>query len=254
MENLKEKLNQNLNTKQYQHILIYGTTVQTKVTEIVNQQYEESKQEKSEQLKQSIEKLILKMNELKFEESKHQRFLEKIPLIGSYFDSVEKMINKYEKNEIEINQLIYQIEQIGYQLIRSEIVNQKTKEEMEKLEKELNLYLEVAQSKINEWKDKQLDVHLIQAIEKRIYQLRNTKHSLLQMKLQTEQSNQHIEQLSSCINEVIYNTIPFWKQTLIQFMRTVQKFKNQEEIIVQTKNYHQINQETIQKLHHFIHQ
>ncbi len=229
IENIKD----NINILDTNSVIQFGNTAQNNISQFSNSVLEQVKTKDSGQVGELLQTLVGRLEE--FDDNKGS-FLNKIPGVNKLFNSAQKMITKYNKISTEM-------EKITAELEKNKIILQKDIALFDELAnknleyfKNLNIYIKAGEEKTQELQQNVLPKikqeaatssnqmalqavndleNTINRFEKKVHDLKISRTIAMQTAPQIRLIQNNNKLLIDRVQNVIYNTIPLWKNQMI---------------------------------------
>lgn len=127
--------------------------------------------------------------------------------------SVHHLLKHFELAYPKVEKHLKELERNHYKMMREIIVYKKEEIELLVIEKELTLLVSVVENSLIETSGDTRD-----ALTKRLYGLTLSLHLLKQTNAQMSLMRFNMEQASGMIQQTISNTVPLWKQQVLQIL------------------------------------
>jgi len=215
-------------------VIQFGNTAQNNISQFSNSVLEQVRTKDGGYVGELLQNLVGKLEE--FDDSNKSGFLKKIPGVNKLFNSAQKMITKY-------NKLSTEMEKITAELEKNKIVLQKDIALFDELAnknleyfKNLNIYIKAGEEKTQELQQTVLPKikqeatvstnemalqavndleNTINRFEKKVHDLKISRTIAMQTAPQIRLIQNNNKLLIDRVQNVIYNTIPLWKNQMI---------------------------------------
>ncbi|MBB5336524.1 toxic anion resistance protein [Pectinatus brassicae] len=215
-------------------VIQFGNTAQNNISQFSNSVLEQVRTKDGGYVGELLQNLVGRLEE--FDEDNKSGFLKKIPGVSKLFNSAQKMITKY-------NKLSTEMEKITAELEKNKIVLQKDIALFDELSnknleyfKNLNIYIKAGEEKTQELQQIVLPKikqeaasstnemalqavndleNTINRFEKKVHDLKISRTIAMQTAPQIRLIQNNNKLLIDRVQNVIYNTIPLWKNQMI---------------------------------------
>lgn len=217
-------------------VITYGSSSQQDVAAFADKILKEVKMKDSGTVGQTIETLVLKVKEIDVKTlSKKEGFFSKIPLIGNLFDQIEKFKRQFNTVSLEIENIVNQLNTAKITILSDITYLENLYDKNSDFYNELTVYIEAGEQKLKEAQETVLPalqqkaqntnhalavqelntmIQYLNRFEKKIHDLKLTRHVTLQTAPQIRLIQETNEVLADKIQSSIVNTVPMWKQQM----------------------------------------
>lgn len=224
-----------IDPKDTTQILQYGSSAQNNISKFSDSVLDDVKTRSTGEVGDLLASLVSEIKEFDTEvPSKESKGI--LGIFNSAKKQLEKLINKYNKVENNINKIEKQLEDHRLQMLKDIAVFDTMYEKNLQYFKELSLYIIAGERKIKELKEvtlpemrrlaeesqEQTDIqavndmeNIINRFEKKIYDLKTTRIISIQMAPQIRLIQNNDSELVEKIQSSLINTIPLWKNQIV---------------------------------------
>lgn len=224
-----------VNVEDTTQILQYGATAQTKISKFSDSVLENVKTKNAGEVGNLLSDLVVEIKDFDTDVGG-----EKTKGIFGFFKntkkSVEKLLSKYQKIEVNVEKIEKELEAHRIQLLKDITIFDTMYEKNLEYFKEISLYIIAGEKKLEELKNvtlpelkkfaetsnDQIDIqkvndmsNMINRFEKKIYDLKTTRIISIQMAPQIRLIQNNDSELVEKIQSSLINTIPLWKNQII---------------------------------------
>ena len=224
-----------VNVEDTTQILQYGATAQTKISKFSDSVLENVKTKNAGKVGNLLSDLVVEIKDFDTDVGG-----EKTKGIFGFFknakNSVEKLLSKYQKIEVNVEKIEKELEAHKIQLLKDITIFDTMYEKNLEYFKEISLYIIAGEKKLEELKNvtlpelkkiaessnDQIDIqkvndmsNMINRFEKKIYDLKTTRIISIQMAPQIRLIQNNDSELVEKIQSSLINTIPLWKNQIV---------------------------------------
>lgn len=224
-----------VNVEDTTQILQYGATAQTKISKFSDSVLENVKTKNAGEVGNLLSDLVVEIKDFDTDVGG-----EKTKGIFGFFknakNSVEKLLSKYQKIEVNVEKIEKELEAHKIQLLKDITIFDTMYEKNLEYFKEISLYIIAGEKKLEELKNvtlpelkkiaessnDQIDIqkvndmsNMINRFEKKIYDLKTTRIISIQMAPQIRLIQNNDSELVEKIQSSLINTIPLWKNQIV---------------------------------------
>lgn len=224
-----------VNVEDTTQILQYGATAQTKISKFSDSVLENVKTKNAGEVGDLLSDLVVEIKDFDTDVGG-----EKTKGIFGFFknakNSVEKLLSKYQKIEVNVEKIEKELEAHKIQLLKDITIFDTMYEKNLEYFKEISLYIIAGEKKLEELKNvtlpelkkiaessnDQIDIqkvndmsNMINRFEKKIYDLKTTRIISIQMAPQIRLIQNNDSELVEKIQSSLINTIPLWKNQIV---------------------------------------
>ena len=224
-----------VNVEDTTQILQYGATAQTKISKFSDSVLENVKTKNVGEVGDLLSDLVVEIKDFDTDVGG-----EKTKGIFGFFknakNSVEKLLSKYQKIEVNVEKIEKELEAHKIQLLKDITIFDTMYEKNLEYFKEISLYIIAGEKKLEELKNvtlpelkkiaessnDQIDIqkvndmsNMINRFEKKIYDLKTTRIISIQMAPQIRLIQNNDSELVEKIQSSLINTIPLWKNQIV---------------------------------------
>lgn len=215
-------------------LLTYGAPAQKKIAEFSDSVLAQVRTKDSGEVGQLLGSLVTQVKE--YDEKSQGGFLRKVPLLGSLVNKTENMKAGYEKLSVQVERIAGSLEQARLKMMKDVVLFDKLYNENFSYFKELQLYIEAGEEKVQEMRETELpklhaqaaaanDPMAVQVVadyeanvdrfEKKLHDLKISKTIAIQTAPQIRLIQNNDKALIDRVQTAIYSTIPLWKNQLV---------------------------------------
>ena len=215
-------------------LLTYGAPAQKKIAEFSDSVLAQVRTKDSGEVGQLLGSLVTQVKE--YDEKSQGGFLRKVPLLGSLVNKTENIKAGYEKLSVQVERIAGSLEQARLKMMKDVVLFDKLYKENFSYFKELQLYIEAGEEKVQEMREIELpklhaqaaaanDPMAVQVVadyeanvdrfEKKLHDLKISKTIAIQTAPQIRLIQNNDKALIDRVQTAIYSTIPLWKNQLV---------------------------------------
>ncbi|MDD6383073.1 MAG: toxic anion resistance protein [Selenomonadaceae bacterium] len=215
-------------------LLTYGAPAQKKIAEFSDSVLAQVRTKDSGEVGQLLGSLVTQVKE--YDEKSQGGFLRKVPLLGSLVNKTENIKAGYEKLSVQVERIAGSLEQARLKMMKDVVLFDKLYNENFSYFKELQLYIEAGEEKVQEMRETELpklhaqaaaanDPMAVQVVadyeanvdrfEKKLHDLKISKTIAIQTAPQIRLIQNNDKALIDRVQTAIYSTIPLWKNQLV---------------------------------------
>ncbi len=236
-ENKIENLVQSINLADPSLDLTYGTNTMQEISRFSDDLLARVRAKDSGEVGEFLTNLMLKVKGIDVTDmNKEPSFLEKLPLIGSMFDSVKKTVAKFETLAEQIESISNELDNSMIGLLRDVEILEQLYGHNERFHTDLILYIDAGKQKLEEARNEELPrlkalaessgdaldsqrlrdfAEHINRFERRLHDLEVSRTITVQMAPQIRLIQSNNRALAQKIQTSILTTIPIWKNQMV---------------------------------------
>lgn len=230
-------ISNSIDIRDTQTALQYGVNAQVNISRFADNVLNQIRAKDAGYVGEVLTDLMLKVKDMNVDSlSGKPGFLESLPILGGLMNSAKKFIAKYDKMNVQIENIVDELDKTRMQLLKDLTVLDKLFESNLEYFHELNLYIAAGEMKIKELQDTFLPslkakaenstdmlaaqeyndmTQFINRFEKKLHDLKLSRTICLQTAPQIRLVQGNNQLLVEKIQSSILNTIPLWKNQMI---------------------------------------
>jgi uncharacterized protein YaaN involved in tellurite resistance len=265
-----QELAAKIQIKEPNDIILFGSSVQQKVSEFSDKVLNEIKTKDAGYAGELLNNLLFKVKDMDLDSFGGEgSFISKIPVLGGLFDASKKFIAKFESVQGQIEKIVDELHNARTNLTKDITLLQALYEKNLEYFKDLQIHIAAGEFKIKEFREKTLpelqaaakekgdtissqvfqDMNqLVDRFEKKLHDLKLSRMLALQTGPQIRLIQNGNQLLVEKIQSSILNTIPLWKNQIVialGLLRQKKALQAQQEVSKTTNDLLQKNAEML---------
>ena len=230
-----EQIRDGINLMDTQTAIVYGVGAQRDIAGFSEQILTKVRNKDSGYVGELMSDLVIKVKEVGVDEL-DDGFLDKIPFINNAARALKKFIQRYEKLEVQIDQIEHELEQARMAMLKDITVFDGLFEKNLEYFRDLQVYIVAGEEKLAELRDQTIPALRAEAqakgdamsaqvvrdfedtvnrFEKKVYDLKLSKTIAIQTAPQIRLIQNNDKVLVDKIQTAILSTIPLWKSQIV---------------------------------------
>lgn len=230
-----EQIRDGINLMDTQTAIVYGVGAQRDIAGFSEQILTKVRNKDSGYVGELMSDLVIKVKEVGVDEL-DDGFLDKIPFINNAARALKKFIQRYEKLEVQIDQIEHELEQARMAMLKDITVFDGLFEKNLEYFRDLQVYIVAGEEKLAELRDQTIPALRTEAqakgdamsaqvvrdfedtvnrFEKKVYDLKLSKTIAIQTAPQIRLIQNNDKVLVDKIQTAILSTIPLWKSQIV---------------------------------------
>lgn len=230
-----EQIKDGINLMDTQTAIVYGVGAQRDIAGFSEQILTKVRNKDSGYVGELMSDLVIKVKEVGVDEL-DDGFLDKIPFINNAARALKKFIQRYEKLEVQIDQIEHELEQARMAMLKDITVFDGLFEKNLEYFRDLQVYIVAGEEKLAELRDQTIPAlhaeaqakgdamsaqvvrdfeDTVNRFEKKVYDLKLSKTIAIQTAPQIRLIQNNDKVLVDKIQTAILSTIPLWKSQIV---------------------------------------